>query len=329
MKTYLEYKDEKSHKFWEITLNDSSHTVRYGKIGTIGQSKTLNFPSEEEAQKAIGKLIQSKRKKGYVEITKEEKKDKLALEEANKVVIEVTNLNQEKSYLEALDKMVVLTQNLEAIKRGNLLIFRVKDREKFEEDAVFFEKAIKVAGAAEKIAQVISNLKAHDLYIDDETPAGTYAALALVHKDKKWIPNYINFLRSCDLDHEVEQSADIQKVIEKHGWCEETCRLAIARLVSCGGQFGEEQFKEFLKNGLNDYLKVSENRIMFLKNVIREFNEADKINRYLSYPKEQYLHRISMWVKFFEMVLTEKEMETLHSEVSILWNKHNKKKKWF
>ncbi|MCF6351948.1 MAG: hypothetical protein L3J06_02955, partial [Cyclobacteriaceae bacterium] len=140
---------------------------------------------------------------------------------------------------------------------------------------------------------------------------------------------YINFLRSCDLDHEVEQSGDIEKVIEKYGWGEETCRLAIARLVSCGGQFGEEQFKEFIKNGLNDYLKVSENRIMFLKNVIREFNEADKINRYLIYPKEQYLHRISMWVKFFEMVLTEKEMETLHSEVSLLWNKHNKKKKWF
>ncbi len=76
MKTYLEYKDEKSQKFWEITLNGSSHTVRYGKIGTTGQSKALTFTSEEEAQKAADKLMQSKLKKGYAEIAKEGEKGK-------------------------------------------------------------------------------------------------------------------------------------------------------------------------------------------------------------------------------------------------------------
>ncbi|MCF6308801.1 MAG: hypothetical protein L3J09_12740, partial [Flavobacteriaceae bacterium] len=135
---------------------------------------------------------------------------------------------------------------------------------------------------------------------------------------------YINFLRSCDLDHEVEQSGDIEKVIEKYGWGEETCRLAIARLVSCGGQFGEEQFKEFLENGLNDYLIMPENRTMFLNNVIREFNEAEQIIRYASYyPKDQYLSDVEMWVEFFEVVLTEKEMETLNNEVSLIWDNAN------
>ncbi len=40
------------------------------------------------------------------------KDSNLSPEEANKVVIEVTDLNQEKSYLEALDKMILLTQDI-------------------------------------------------------------------------------------------------------------------------------------------------------------------------------------------------------------------------
>lgn len=255
------------------------------------------------------------------------KKDDLAMEEANKVVIEVTDLNQEKSYLEALDKMIVLTQDIDAIKSGNLLIFRIKDKENYEEDAVFFDKAIKVEGAAVKIAQVISNLNRYKgkkyLYIDDETPAGTYAILALVHKSKNGIADYIDFLRSCDLDHEVNEIENIKEVIEKYGWCEETCRLAITRMVSCAGQHGSEQFEEFLENGLNTYLETQENRILFLKNVLREFNEAEQIIRYVGYPKEQYLGNTEMWVEFFEVVLTEKEMETLNNEVSLIWDNVN------
>jgi len=277
-----------------------------------------------------GKLLPLIEKK----LTKEEpikivtsKKDDLALEEENKVVIEVSDLNQERSYLDALDKMIKLTQNIDAIKSGHLLIFRVKDKENYEEEISFFKKAIKVEGAAEKIEAIVTNFinyKEEYLWLNDETPAITYAILALVRKDKKWIPNYIDFLRCCDLDHEVEQSGDIQEIIEKYGWCEEVCRLAIARMVSCAGQHGIEQFDEFLENGLNDYLKALENKTMFFKNVIQEFNEADKIKRYLSHPKEQYLDNISMWVEFFEVVLTEIEMKTLNNEVSLLWDKHNK-----
>ncbi len=63
--TYLDYVDEKSSKFWEITINGSEFTVRYGKIGTDGRLNTKSFTSEEEAQKEADKLIKSKTKKGY------------------------------------------------------------------------------------------------------------------------------------------------------------------------------------------------------------------------------------------------------------------------
>ena len=31
MQKYLEYKDEKSHKFWQIEVEENSFTVTYGK----------------------------------------------------------------------------------------------------------------------------------------------------------------------------------------------------------------------------------------------------------------------------------------------------------
>ena len=71
MKTYLEYQDSKSHKFWQIERADDTHTVTYGRVGTAGQSKTKTFASAEAAQKDAEKLIKSKTKKGYVAQDKE------------------------------------------------------------------------------------------------------------------------------------------------------------------------------------------------------------------------------------------------------------------
>jgi predicted DNA-binding WGR domain protein len=63
------YSDEKSHKFWRITLDGHAHTVHYGRIGTVGQTQTKEFPSAEAAVAAYDKLIAEKLKKGYVEVT--------------------------------------------------------------------------------------------------------------------------------------------------------------------------------------------------------------------------------------------------------------------
>ncbi len=72
MKKYLEYRDDKSAKFWEITVTGNSHTVRYGKIGSGGQSKSKEFPSAKEAGKDAEGLILSKVKKGYREANQDD-----------------------------------------------------------------------------------------------------------------------------------------------------------------------------------------------------------------------------------------------------------------
>jgi predicted DNA-binding WGR domain protein len=54
-------------KFWEITVEGTSATVRYGKIGTEGQSKTKVLADEAAALRYAEGLIVEKVGKGYRE----------------------------------------------------------------------------------------------------------------------------------------------------------------------------------------------------------------------------------------------------------------------
>ena len=54
-----------SSKFWEITLQGTSFTTTYGKIGSAGKSTSKSFSSEADAKKEHDKLVAEKTKKGY------------------------------------------------------------------------------------------------------------------------------------------------------------------------------------------------------------------------------------------------------------------------
>lgn len=69
MPRYFEFKDDKSSKFWEIELHGSSYTVRFGKIGTQGQTQVKDFATDAVAKKEYDKLVDEKTKKGYIEVT--------------------------------------------------------------------------------------------------------------------------------------------------------------------------------------------------------------------------------------------------------------------
>lgn len=61
-----------SFKFWSIKMNpDATYTVRFGRIGTGGQSRKKEFGSQWKAQKAAGRIIQQKLDKGYEENVEE------------------------------------------------------------------------------------------------------------------------------------------------------------------------------------------------------------------------------------------------------------------
>ena len=67
MQKYLTYKDEKSNKFWKITVTGNSFTITYGKTGTKGISQVKSFESEEKCLKEAEKLLNDKLNKGYNE----------------------------------------------------------------------------------------------------------------------------------------------------------------------------------------------------------------------------------------------------------------------
>jgi predicted DNA-binding WGR domain protein len=57
----------KSAKFWAVEQQGSSYTVRFGKIGTAGQTQTKELRSPADARRACQKLIAEKLAKGYTE----------------------------------------------------------------------------------------------------------------------------------------------------------------------------------------------------------------------------------------------------------------------
>jgi predicted DNA-binding WGR domain protein len=64
---HFEFSGGTSRKFWEISLSGNSFTVRFGRIGTAGQSQTKTFADEAKTKREADHLITEKLKKGYVE----------------------------------------------------------------------------------------------------------------------------------------------------------------------------------------------------------------------------------------------------------------------
>jgi DNA ligase-1 len=67
MKRYFEFVEGSSSKFWEIAQNGAEVTVRFGRIGTNGQTQTKSFADSVAAAKHAEKLITEKTGKGYKE----------------------------------------------------------------------------------------------------------------------------------------------------------------------------------------------------------------------------------------------------------------------
>ena len=69
MQTYLEYSEPGAggHKFYEARVEGATLTLRYGRIGTGGQTQVKTFPTPEAAQQEAEKKLAEKRRKGYAD----------------------------------------------------------------------------------------------------------------------------------------------------------------------------------------------------------------------------------------------------------------------
>ncbi len=66
-KRYFEFVNGKSAKFWETDSRGNEVTVRFGRIGTAGQTQVKSFPDAAAAERHVAKLVTQKTKKGYRE----------------------------------------------------------------------------------------------------------------------------------------------------------------------------------------------------------------------------------------------------------------------
>ena len=57
-----------SAKFWEVEVQGNLLTVRYGRIGTNGQTQTKTLADAAAAQKELAKLVKEKTGKGYAAV---------------------------------------------------------------------------------------------------------------------------------------------------------------------------------------------------------------------------------------------------------------------
>jgi predicted DNA-binding WGR domain protein len=65
----FELRDGTSNKFWEIALKGATVIVRFGRIGTDGQTLTKTHPSAAVARREHDALVAQKTKKGYASVS--------------------------------------------------------------------------------------------------------------------------------------------------------------------------------------------------------------------------------------------------------------------
>jgi DNA ligase-1 len=65
----FEFVEGKANKFWEVIVRGAEVTVRYGRIGSQGQTNTKSFADEAAARQHADKLVAEKTGKGYQEVT--------------------------------------------------------------------------------------------------------------------------------------------------------------------------------------------------------------------------------------------------------------------
>ena len=64
----FEFVEGTSSKFWEVTTNGREVTVRYGRIGSNGQTQSKSFTSDAAANTDALRQMSAKLAKGYREL---------------------------------------------------------------------------------------------------------------------------------------------------------------------------------------------------------------------------------------------------------------------
>ncbi|SNR16693.1 hypothetical protein [Tenacibaculum jejuense] len=254
---------------------------------------------------------------------------------SEEIVIPKTNLNKElelhdcKNILKSLTSTLTSLKEKDEIYEFNYTIKIICNEEKLiDGEMEFFKIVVQYEQLLDFIIDYVNTASNGKygirIWEDCETPLGNGAMISLVETDKKYIQSYIDFLRTCDLDHEVCQWGDIDSVISKYGFNEETVKLAIARLMSCAGQSGKEQFTDFLDKGLETYL--ADNKELFLTALVAETNyslyNCNYYHNCLEASKDEFINEVIDSIKELVAKLDKSDIDFFKKELIGIWKNY-------
>lgn len=114
-------------------------------------------------------------------------------------------------------------------------------------ELAFFMKAAEnennIGQVLKYIQLVIEKNKNKSIWMNDEIQMGLSAGFALAYTDKKYVTNFIDLLRTFDMDHEVYEPFFIELLLNKWEICNEILLLLAARSGSITGQWGIEDYE--------------------------------------------------------------------------------------
>lgn len=257
---------------------------------------------------------------------------------SEEIVIPKTNLNKELELNDCKNILKSLTSTLVSLKeKDEIYEFNYTIKVMYKEEMVmelidgemaFFKSVVQYEQLLDFIIDYVNTAENGKygirIWEDCETPLGNGAMMSLVENDKKYIKNYIDFLRTCDLDHEVCQWGDIDSVITKYGFTKETTKLVLVRLMSCAGQSGKEQFTDFLDKGLETYL--ADNKELFLTALVAETNyslyNCNYYHNCLEAPKDEFINEVIDSIKELVAKLDKSDIDFFKKELIGIWKKY-------
>jgi len=195
------------------------------------------------------------------------------------ILLNSTDLNEYKS---ALEQLIKLSGKLESFKS----LYFEKNPIKFyknEENKVLLYESFEIQDFINEISKITELKSQIDLFFENISKecvyvSGDYYFRELICEyamlDKENVKYYTNFLSAIEEDTDLEAD-DVDSIIEKHGWCNETVDLIIYRyFANSPVDHGKEQFINAIEEGLSEFLENKSNLDYFVKIVV-EYMHAD------------------------------------------------------
>jgi hypothetical protein len=229
-------------------------------------------------------------------------------EECTVVDVPLASLADRAALEAALDELLAVTSDLPNVLRlpDGELSWALAFRFVMPDGAVLPEPAVQAACVGHpalwpKMLRYVQqiDLRSHDLALpysemlghDELFPAGSFAIVELALADARHIAPLIEHLRGVDLDHESFHFALIDRLLTRHGVCDETLDLLAFRAVDGAGQNGQDNLVLAVRgHGLLEHWRAFGGFEQF----VTRLKEKTRRTAYLSLYLANALHALSI-----------------------------------